>query len=358
MSNYLHNLVMRRCGMRESAQPRMASLFEPLPHTALTPVDARADSRPAQGLAHTVDGDERGAHRLSTEAGPLSPPQATHSSARSLLSPTGVPPSPYEIEQPSSPHIALNQPREKLINSTRAEDAGEPHDTRKPSQAPSDTEPSRERKQASVAQPFFEAETSRHERPAPPSLIPKDSSKAETAPQPDETIRVQERASIKSQAEGDERSATHAAARRQPQAEVKDGPGESSGPRATHEDAPPVVKEIVKERIIERELSRERPPALLQDEPSTIRDTTRVKPEMLIVRPRVSRHLEKGFPDALQSTRAAEPEQVVHVTIGRIEVRAVPPTAQSKAEQRSTSQPAQSLEEYLRKRARGGGGNR
>ena len=111
------------------------------------------------------------------------------------------------------------------------------------------------------------------------------------------------------------------------------------------------------QRVVERTPLTERSqlPALLQDEPSTISDDARGRRAPLLVRPRVSHYRdEKGLSDDSQQARAAEPEQVVHVTIGRIEVRAVSPQPQAKTT-RSKPQPAQSLEEYLRQRAQGGG---
>lgn len=49
------------------------------------------------------------------------------------------------------------------------------------------------------------------------------------------------------------------------------------------------------------------------------------------------------------------PAPVIQVTIGRIEVRATPPAARS-AKTASSSTPLMSLDEYLRRRAKGGGG--
>jgi hypothetical protein len=79
------------------------------------------------------------------------------------------------------------------------------------------------------------------------------------------------------------------------------------------------------------------------------------RPEALIVQPQVSRYVEPERQDSLQQTRAAEPEQIVQVTIGRIEVRAASPQpAQARTQPKGSHQPSQSLEEYLRQRARGG----
>jgi hypothetical protein len=355
MSNYLHNLLMRSFGVMEIAQPRVASLFEPLTPAALTPVDASAHSRPAPELARPADEAERGAPVSPTEDRPLSLPQTKHSSAPSTLPSADATPSTPETEQQVSPETHLRQPRGKLIDSTRAEDLAEPPEAPKPSQAVSGTKHQGEREHASIAQPLFQSETPQHKRPVPPpSSIMKEAARPASATPPDETIRVHERVLIKSEAASDERRP--AVAQRQTQAEIDDRADASLRTHAPLEAAPPVVKNVFTERVVERELLIERPSSLSQDERSTIRDVTGVKPETLIVRPRLSRSAEgNGLPDAHQSARAAEPEQVVQVTIGRIEVRAVSPPAQAKAGQRSAPRPTQSLEEYLRQRAKGGG---
>jgi hypothetical protein len=79
--------------------------------------------------------------------------------------------------------------------------------------------------------------------------------------------------------------------------------------------------------------------------------------ETVIAQPQVSRYVEMQRPESLQKPRPLEPEQIVQVTIGRVEVRASStPAAQGKTQPKAVRQPSQSLEEYLRRRGQGGGG--
>jgi hypothetical protein len=80
--------------------------------------------------------------------------------------------------------------------------------------------------------------------------------------------------------------------------------------------------------------------------------------ETVIAQPQISRYVEMQRPESLQKARAVEPEQIVQVTIGRIEVRASSPPAlnEGKAQPKSARRPSQSLEEYLRGRGQQGGG--
>ena len=55
------------------------------------------------------------------------------------------------------------------------------------------------------------------------------------------------------------------------------------------------------------------------------------------------------------SGSAKEPEPVIHVTIGRIEVRAINPDPPPKAARVPASASVTSLEKYMRREARGGG---
>jgi hypothetical protein len=76
-----------------------------------------------------------------------------------------------------------------------------------------------------------------------------------------------------------------------------------------------------------------------------------VRPAKTIVEPRVTPHIETSRP-AVAPSPAGPPETVIHVTIGRIEVRATPET--SPARKASTAVPVTGLDEYLRSRAKRG----
>ena len=68
-----------------------------------------------------------------------------------------------------------------------------------------------------------------------------------------------------------------------------------------------------------------------------------------MVRPRVALRDPAAAPFSIRRAPAAEP--TIHVTIGRVEVRAVTPPAPSSRKGRDAS-PVMSLDEYLRTRAR------
>jgi len=72
-----------------------------------------------------------------------------------------------------------------------------------------------------------------------------------------------------------------------------------------------------------------------------------------LVKPRVTPRFESPR-TAAAAPRAKAAEPVIHVTIGRIEVRATPPPAETRKE-RAAAAPVMSLDQYLRSRAKRGG---
>jgi hypothetical protein len=356
MSNYLHNLLMRSTGTMETARPRLPSLFEPLPSTAFTPVDGVPDARPAREFMLVSESDEQSAPLISTATAEPSAPQASRPAARSQLPSQESAPS-TGLEEQELPAPALGLPRRRRavsIDPTLAEDdvVMEPSDTR----AASDTPPQVERRQMSAAQSPLQGENaSLKQSVPPPASIEREASVVSSEPRPLETVIAHERVTIKFEDRSDDARAANPAVQKQRQPEVGTTRDESSRLRPV-EAEPQAVRKIFTDRIVERELSIERPASLLQDEPSTIRDVTNVKPETFLVHPRVARPEEEGgLIGASQRSRTPTPEQVVQVTIGRIEVRAVSPPARARAEQKGAPSPAQSLEDYLRQRAKGGG---
>lgn len=352
MSSYLHNLVLRSFGLVETAQPRVASLFEPQP--AWMPLDAQANLRPVPELDRVADADENPAHVPSADARSIAsrkaPPALSH------LPPTDAAPSLPHIEHEPSPHIAPHQPRGKLFDSAPLK-ANELPEAQSDSTDASRVEPQTARvRDEAIARPLLQRETHASVQPAPLSSSGMtDAQNVARAPSPAETIRVPEQVATKSLVQTIESAAHALSTQQQPRAETNLPPEKRA--HAQHEAPPTIVKEVSVQRVVERSPLTERSqlPALLQDEPSTISDDARGRRAPLLVRPRVSHYRdEKSLADDSQQARAAEPEQVVHVTIGRIEVRAVSPQPQAKTT-RSKPQPAQSLEEYLRQRAQGGG---
>lgn len=110
-----------------------------------------------------------------------------------------------------------------------------------------------------------------------------------------------------------------------------------------------VVRQIVNKAVLLNASSDEAPAAeAARDEASA----------PLVVRPKLDRYAEPPMPRAQMGsqTQSAPPsEQVINVTIGRIEVRATPPPS---AAPRTSNQkpPVMSLDDYLRQRSGRGGG--
>ena len=104
-----------------------------------------------------------------------------------------------------------------------------------------------------------------------------------------------------------------------------------------------------------REASAEKEPPLqppvLRKEPSPPVTIQPVRPASTIVEPRVTPRIESPRPAAAPSP-AKSPETVIHVTIGRIEVRATPETPP--ARKAHAAAPVTGLDEYLRSHAKRG----
>jgi hypothetical protein len=347
MSNYLHNLVKRSFGLVETAQPRLASLFEP-PH-ASTPLDAGQDSTRATSFNQAVETDERvlpasSATPQRVEAAGMARPATLATSPH-----TDVPPEPHaQTERMASPDSTAHRPRAQLLDSPH-EEAG------KPLQVTSEAEPPSERAHTAIVRPSPPAESRTQDSLAQSfatTILPDAPTVAALSHKPPavDTIRPPARVTLVPPAQV-EKHTSHAPTQEQLQAQAVDALEQSMSRPTQRETQTPISK-----RLVNRAFAAEQsPPAFLEHEPSTIRVTAREKPAALVVQPHVSSHSEESYTDSPQSNRAA-PETVVHVTIGRIEVRAAPPQGQAKAAQRSTPAPAQSLEEYLRQRAQGGSG--
>lgn len=356
MKGYLHNLLMRSMGVAETVQPRLASLFEPPVTTALT-----LERQPYAPVAEPVQDryeDESSASPSSSEAERPAPLSVQRAHLREdALSSTPVaydaPPS-FESERPSSTRIAVEKPQPVPLDTNRAAASQERHGTVLPPIL-STPAPQREpQTRHDEGQPATQRETFVESSNPQPSL-PAQLSRLAHAPLPAETIRVPERTtlahSLQSTAEARETS---------PAAYEKEEPRAASQPEAMIERVRSAVEETktiirkVSERTFERELLIERSQVVLRDEHSTIRDGTPERPAPLPLRPRVSQRAEerRTLPDETQGERTPEP--VIHVSIGRIEVRAVRKEARPQ-QQRTAARPAESLEDYLRQRAKGGG---
>jgi hypothetical protein len=97
------------------------------------------------------------------------------------------------------------------------------------------------------------------------------------------------------------------------------------------------------------------PMAPPHSKPPLMWETGPLTPNTAVVWPRIVPYVEPTTQPTLAEPAATpEPTPTVQVTIGRVEVRAVPPPSPSPKLRRPAS-PVMSLDEYLRQRARGGG---
>ena len=350
MSDYLYNLVARSFGLVETAQPRLNSIFEP--PRAFSPVDALQDSaRTREASASALDEDERAAPVSSASVQAVAPSLTT---------------------QPAAHQASFSGERLSADEAAQGEE-------RKPSQATSEIErqPSG-RPPATPLQPSLQRETRALKRTGttPPASTRTDSPIATSGAQPPAQV---------------EENPAHAFTGEQAQAEANARSDASTRQRAQPAQRLPVSAQVAEQRIVERAMERalstEKPSALLANESAenqhprslsqrmkvaafdrlqqqaaessaqaTTETVAQQRPETLIVQPQVSRYVETQEQNSLQQRHAAEPEQIVQVTIGRIEVRAAAPSpaAQARTQQKGSQQPSQSLEEYLRQRAQGG----
>jgi len=75
---------------------------------------------------------------------------------------------------------------------------------------------------------------------------------------------------------------------------------------------------------------------------------------LIAVQPQITTYAESSQQRQNVSAEPPEAAPTIHVTIGRLEVRATPPPSSPKNEKRSRA-PVMSLDEYLRQRAQGNG---
>jgi hypothetical protein len=376
MSDYLHNLVARSFGLVETAQPRLASLFEP--PRAFKPIDALQNNRPREELAHADS------EKVQTIASSLETPPA-HLNA----SPTEVVPA----AQPSTKRTAAHDMKPRLPRLSSVESAGEEDES---SQAISDILSLNQATHPTVVQPSLQREERVQTGPISP------------APRAayEQIIKTGARDSVSDQAEGgrktepvmieppghDEGNPAEPYPKRRPQTEARID--ETARSHAKPEQLPRLIERVTEQRASEQAHSTRESPPLFSNQPSiderplsmsqsmkatalrsvsafdansSSRATTenhsrvemessaRQRPETVIAKPKVSRYVETERPDSFKHERVPEPERVVQVTIGRLEVRAAAaPPVQARASRERAGRAEQSLEEYLRRRAQGG----
>ena len=329
MSDYLANLAARSLGLAEVIRPRPVGLFEP-PNVTDRPV-AGPNLFPAPLESQRAAEAPADPPRLSRPTtGPL--PESSPDVESPRVPPAILPPPPMQAE-PQNPTPVL-KPAATLLSGARAPGQVEPSasDSPEPGRAaavqPKDPRPmprpepglpvtawTQEQLSPDLAQPALP----RAQRPAapedstpplaPPLLMPK---------------RVE-------------------AASRPPIAPVQ--------MPVILPEYPSVPARPVFTPGIAAEETAPRPPAL---EMHTVlrspQPAPAVTPERIIARPHITPAQSPG-PTPLPATAdraTSPPEPVVHVTIGRIEVRATPPPASAKREVQAR-QPALGLDEYLQR---------
>jgi hypothetical protein len=133
------------------------------------------------------------------------------------------------------------------------------------------------------------------------------------------------------------------------------GPGETSTARSSISSKAPSTPKIVSPQGVELGPSRAGPIRLSQPEAVRGPSPVRPSPQPSVTPPqpvRSPRREEKPAPAAeTRSTDGAEADPVIAVTIGRIEIRAVPPPVRPTSPRPT---PGMTLEEYLQARAAGG----
>jgi hypothetical protein len=374
VNNFLDNLVERAMNAEHGVRPRLPSLFEPA-----TPVSEPTWQEREKPLG--VEPFDVALEQETNDASPapsFSQRQSGESKRDSQLSEqndrppvVGQRPSPpHQVFQPDTPSpLALAQLRET------APGKGFEHASPKPATAPLQPEPSSsvDRRDAVV------------EEQAPAKLA--------TAPfRPKLSSSVDRReAVVEEKAPNRIVNKTILQAALQPQSAKDNGRRKQVFQSDTH--SPPVVAQLseaapgdgfeqaptklatapfrrnlslevdrreamVEENAPNRIVNKTVLPSASRDEAQVVEAARNETSTPLVVRPKLDLYAEPPMPrpQPKGQTQSAPPsEQVINVTIGRVEVRATPPPT---ATSRSNNQkpPVMSLDDYLRQRSGGGRG--
>lgn len=341
MSDYLYNILARSFGLTETAQPLLTSLFEP--PRDFKPVDALQTSAPtAESALASGAVDERERPVLSADKQPDAPAQMAQPSTLNALSATQLPAALSKTEHAATPHAVETRPRLSSVEPPQ-ERIGVPAPA--VSHVESQSEHGHASTQINLTPERAVIEPSADQNPAHASLKKGSLAEAEAVinePPRDRAQPVAQRQNL-SEPFAERQAIERALSTEKPPARSKN--------ETSVDERPPSLSQRMNVAAPDR-----LPQKALENNPSVeINNITHQGSETVIVQPQVSRAVETQPPDTPQRARAAEPEQVVQVTIGRIEVRAAPPTpTRQGTHQRSAPQPSQSLEEYLRQRAQGG----
>lgn len=311
MSNYLNNLVAKSLNQTEVVQPRLASLFEPLP---MSPGSVAGQDFNLEQLIGTATSDETEFEAQSRERTSTVPPIELHREGRSRTPDRRSPPItpqplsvPFPTEETSPtppPYQPSSAPLQPMV--TPVSVRGEQLLSRSASLEPFPVN----REATDASQP-------RHptEQPRLPVLEP-------TVIQPSVSELV---VSSKEQS---------------PTAEL---PPELSFLQTTN-PLVPKASALPNQPLVPAPAESTAIPGSTSTPPSST--------AAIVVSTQVTPSVKSVAQNFIEGSDTPQPLPTIQVTIGRIEVRATPPPAPSPAKSRPAS-PTMSLEEYLRQR--GGG---
>lgn len=307
MSNYLNNLVAKSFNQTEVVQPRVASLFEPLP---MSPGSVAGQGFNLEQLMDTAMSDEtefedRSRERTSTVL-PIEPPRERRSRTPDLRSPPITPqplsnPFPTEETSPTPPpYQPSSAPVEPIVTplSVRGEQLP-------PGSASLEPFPvNREATNASgprhpTEQPRLPVLETTVIQPSVSELVVSSKEPSPTADLPPELFFLQ-----------------------------------------TTNPVVPKASALPKQPLVPAPAESTAIPGSTSTPPSSnaVNVITQIAPPV--------KSVSQNF---MEGGDTPQPSPTIQVTIGRIEVRATPPPATSLAKSRPAS-PAMSLEEYLRQR--------
>ncbi len=351
MSDYLSNLASKSLNLTAVIQPRPVSVFEP------SPVARWPASGHCFGLG-TVGGEEASGERVFDA--PSRPPDT----GQQRLGDLSVIPdwrSRQSIGQerpmpaPALPQSTEIRPEQPASQPGRAE--AQPISSRTPGPISPPGPPRMDR-------PTFTPTAPSHETDGRPSRSVERQRRPERQPAPGAERPASTQASVPilgpivaqlsggrvpQQPEPDQATLTPTPASEEMGATPPRTTPEGESQRALK----PLIQHIVTERIS----SPAEPPRTAHPLPelSPVRQTYPPIPGTIVARPETRSYIEAKPPAHFEMPARREPPPTIQVTIGRIEVRATPPAAPSPRTQRPKP-PVMSLDEYLRKRAKGGGG--
>ena len=325
MSDYLLNLAARSLGATEVVQPRLASLFEP-PHAARGSVLGQFSGPKTSDIVQASD-------EATIE---ILPPAAQPASRR-------IEPQPPATDLGLSGQETHPGPNDALTKPVLLAEPGDSQPKSRPGrcQAAALQSPA----VVSMAPPFFEARPERLSSQPGPEL--QEPAVSRTRPPDAQPPVVRPFVSKAAQQDDPNRQTLSVNAskgqtaaapdRSDPEQQLQPVPGSFSRRATAAQGATPMERRLLSVPRLELLAVQTPRPATLAT---------------VFVQPRITPYAEPTRRATAEST--ATPEPTIQVTIGRVEIRAAPPPARQSAAELSAA-PAMSLDEYLRRRAKGGG---